>query len=459
MNTVRPLIRFPQGMFPELRSRLLGERDRETFALLLGKRTVADGLCVIRVVEIVYPGPDDYDAQSLTSLRLKREFVYRQLVRMQECGDVDTFIDVHTHPFCADGAAFSCVDDRDEIEFKRWLNVTLDDVCYASIVLSQSDYAARLWEIADGHPVAKPAQIKTQIIVEAWPCADSKINAKSTQGTPDLEYGFLARNTLALGLDTMRTIVTDQTIAIVGLGGLGSVIAENLIHMGFQSVQLIDPDSVDITNLNRIVGAYQSDAVETRLKVEVVREHLQKINPGAVVEAHAVGIEDGSALSVLMRSDWIVVATDSHYSRYHAQKIALQVGVPLISAGVNITVTANQITDWSGEVIIARSGDGLCLNCLGRINPTLVTAHEHRADSIGAELVRRGYVIGQEIKEPAVKTLNSIIGALATDVLLNQYTQRQAHIPIWVYENNSQFSLYPDRATLEARHHSCYRCG
>ncbi|MCU0979690.1 MAG: hypothetical protein MUF25_11055, partial [Pirellulaceae bacterium] len=67
----------------------------------------------------------------------------------------------------------------------------------------------------------------------------------------------------------------------------------------------------------------------------------------------------------------------------------------------------------SGEVIVARLGDSLCLNCLGRINPTLVAAYEHRADTIGTELVRKGYVTGQEVKEPAVKTLNSIVGSSA----------------------------------------------
>lgn len=459
MKTVYPLIRFPQGMFPELRSRLLAERERETFALLLGKRTVAEGLCVIRVVEIVHPGPEDYDAQSLMSLRFKREFVYKQLVRMQEREDIDTVIDVHTHPFCQREVAFSGVDDRDEIDFKQWLNDTLDNVSYASIVLSQSDYAARVWEMDEGRPLAAPARLKTQVVAEGWPCAETDENESTTLDACEMETGFLARSTLALGLDAMRRIVTDQTIAVVGVGGLGSVIAENLIHLGFSVIQLIDPDRVEITNLNRIVGAYYSDAIQNRLKVDVVGEHLQKINPMARVEGHAIGIEDEAALAVMMRSDWMIVATDNHFSRFRAQKIAHQLGVPLISAGVNITVEDGEITDMSGEVIIARSGDGLCLNCLGRINPTYVAADEHKGLLIGEELVRRGYVAGHEVKEPAVKTLNSTVGALAADMLLNQYTQRQAHVPIWVYENNRQFSIYPDQALeLEVRRDTCYYC-
>lgn len=459
MKGVRPLIRFPQGMFPELRSHLLAERDRETFALLLGKRTVAHGLCVIRVVEIVHAGPDDYDAQSLMSLRLKREFVYQQLVRIQERDDIDTVIDVHTHPFNQRDVAFSGVDDRDEIDFKQWLNDTLDNVSYASIVLSQSDYAARVWETDQGRPTARSARLKAQVVGEGWPCAEVDENASSTPDACELQTGFLARSTLALGLDTMRRIVTDQTIAVVGVGGLGSVIAENLIHLGFSTIQLIDPDRVELTNLNRIVGAYYCDAIHNRLKVDVVAEHLQKINPMARVEGHAIGIEDDAALAVMMQSDWVIVATDNHLSRFRTQMIAHQLGVPLISAGVNITVEDGEIVDMSGEVIIARSGDGLCLNCLGRINPTYLAAETHKGQPIGEELIRRGYVVGHDVKEPAVKTLNSTVGGLTADMLLNQYTQRQAHVPIWVYENNRQFSIYPDQVALEARNAACYYCG
>lgn len=455
---IQPLIRFPQGMFPELRNRLLADLEREAFALLLGKRTVVDGLCVIRVVEIVYPTPDDYDAQGLTSLRLKREFVYRQLVRMQQQVDLDTLIDVHTHPFCPDGAAFSSVNDQDEEQFMRWLDDTLDGIGYASIVLSQSDYSARVWDVQDGHSMAICARIKTQVIAEGWPCADSGHHDRSGESLADLDTGFMARTTLALGLDVMRTIVSNQTIAIVGVGGLGSVIAENLIHMGFQSIQLIDPDIVEVTNLNRIVGAYYTDALESRLKVSVVKEHLRKINPEAVVEALPVGIEDESVLPLLMRSDWIIVATDNHYSRYQAQKIALQLGVPLVSAGVNITVEESRISDWSGEVIIARSGDGFCLNCLGRINPTQVAAYEHRADTIGAELVNKGYVTGQEVKEPAVKTLNAIIGAITVNVLIDQFSWHKEHHAITVYSGFPQARMDADIDSVVARQKNCYFC-
>ncbi len=76
------------------------------------------------------------------------------------------------------------------------------------------------------------------------------------------------RSASVLGLEVLRTLMHDQTISIVGVGGLGSIIAEHLIHMGFQALNLIDPDVLELSNLNRVVGAYYEDAQQQRAKVD-----------------------------------------------------------------------------------------------------------------------------------------------------------------------------------------------
>jgi len=458
MTGLTPLIRFPQGMFPELRKHLLNDLSQEVFALLFGKRITAGGQTIIKVTAVHYPTQADYISQGHAHLRLKKEYIYARLVDMQQSSEADTLIDVHTHPFCRSGVAFSAIDDNDEQNFHDWINETLDDVHYASIVLSQTDYLARLWEYEGGKSVACTAKIKAQIVSENWPCSDDKQNSAESAETDALETGFLARSVLALGLDTLRQITTDQTIGVIGVGGLGSIIAENLIHNGFNTIHLIDHDHVELTNLNRIVGAYYTDAEQQRLKVDTVKEHLERINPAARIFAHPTGIEDSALLPALMQCDWLMVTTDSHFSRFKAQELALQLGIPLISSGVNITVEDGQITDMSGEVIIARYGDKLCLNCLRRINPTVIAAERNQGDVVGDELVRKGYVAGLEVKDPAVKTLNAILGAMSVDVLINQFTLRQKHVPILVYENNDSVSVYVDLNSIENRFFDCWIC-
>ncbi len=455
MTTIR--IRFPQGEFAALRQRLLSDPTQESFALLFGQCHQVGDQTLIKVVGVCHPAAEDYDSQGLAHLRLKRDYVYARLVEMQQRGDVDTLIDVHTHPFSSHGVAFSGVDDRDEITFRQWLTGTLDNIHYASIVLSQSDYAARLWASDGERAVAQPVVIKTQTVLENWPCADAPAALAAPLAALDPQQGFLARSVLALGLDNLRRMTHDQCIAIVGVGGLGSVIAENLVHSGFHHLQLIDHDHVEMTNLNRIVGAYARDAEAKRLKVEVVSEHLAQINPNARIDAHPCGINDECLLPALAQADWIVLATDNHASRFQTQAIALRFGIPLLSVGTNISVSDGQITDMSGEVIIARAGDKLCLNCLGRVAPTQIAAES--IDGLGAELARRGYVSGRDVKEPAVKTLNAMLGALAVDALVNQYIERQPHVPVLVYENNGLPCLYPDTESVAQRRKDCFHCG
>ncbi|MCX7946894.1 MAG: Mov34/MPN/PAD-1 family protein, partial [Hydrogenophilus sp.] len=134
-------LRLPQGLFANLRARLLADLGQEHFALLLGQAEQVGEYLVIKVVEARYPGPDDYESQGPAHLRLRREYVYDCLVEMQQRGNLNALIDVHTHPFALRGAAFSGLDDRDEMAFYRWLDETLDGMYYASIAFSQSDYA------------------------------------------------------------------------------------------------------------------------------------------------------------------------------------------------------------------------------------------------------------------------------------------------------------------------------
>jgi molybdopterin/thiamine biosynthesis adenylyltransferase len=169
-------------------------------------------------------------------------------------------------------------------------------------------------------------------------------------------------------------------------------------------------------------------------------------------------VESAAALELLAGSDWILLATDNHARRFLVQKIALQHFVPMISAGVNITVNDGTIEDVSGEVITVRAGDGFCLNCLGRLDYSSIAHAAHPDPEIRRQLVARGYVTGAEVKEPAVKTLNTMLATLAVDTLVEQFAGNRSHVPILVYENNQRKALYSDTQSLENAV-GCMFCG
>lgn len=256
----------------------------------------------------------------------------------------------------------------------------------------------------------------------------------------------------------MKLITGDMMISIVGVGGLGSIIAETLVRNGFNNINLIDNDIIEVTNLNRVVGAYYKHINKDVKKVDAIKEHLLKINPNSKINAFPCDVHDIEMEQILGLSDWIFLATDNHSSRYKTQDISLKYFVPLISAGVNITVSDNSIVDMSGEIITARIGDNLCLNCLGRINQTKVAFDLSDNKDIKEKLVDRGYVEGRNVKQPAVMTLNSIVSNIAVETLLNQITERQKHRPIVVFENNETLSVFEDKDSLFYRNTNCYYC-
>jgi len=454
------LIKFKDGDLDALRARLLDDLSREHFAVLLGKTRRIDGYTIINVIDLLFPERSDYNQQSVAFLRIKKDFIHQALVELTNRYDVDTIIDVHTHPFTQTSVSFSATDDGDEKTFFRFLDEKFEDVNYASIVFSQRRYSARVWTFSGGSPVARRALLKTQTSRENIASADFRQERDEAYEKTALteKESFFNRSALALGLDVMRKIMHDQVISIVGVGGLGSIVAEHLIHMGFHEINLIDPDTLEMSNLNRVVGAYYEDAKQKLYKVDVVKRHLTKINPKATVLAHKSDVHDREMERVLALSDWMIVATDNHASRLRVQELSVQYFVPLISVGVNITVKDSNIEDMSGEVITARVGDYLCLNCLKRINPIKVASERHPDLAIREELVKRGYVTGKEIKEPAVKTLNTSLATMAVEVLINQYTDTRKHSPILVYENNGAMSIYEDSESVQQRNKHCFVC-
>jgi molybdopterin/thiamine biosynthesis adenylyltransferase len=371
--------------------------------------------------------------------------------------DVDTVFDVHTHPFSESNAWFSGGDDNDESTFAHYLYNTAPELNYGSIVFTRSAYKARIWDVDRGRACHYPALIKTQKPSERVPSPDDSSSGEDLV-TNDIN-GMFHRSVLALGLENMRLIANNQRITIAGVGGIGSIIGEHLIHMGFSQINLIDFDTLELSNLNRIVGATYKDARGKRLKVEAIKESLEKINPKACVSAYPISVFDESARHVFANSDWIIIATDNHASRYRIQELAFEYYVPFITAGVNITVDEGQIVDMSGEVILVRMGDNICLTCLKRLSYNEIAKDLHPDGAVRNGLVQKGYVSGHGVKEPAVKTLNTHIATMAVDTLVNQYTERCADVPILVYEDNGFPMIYEDKASLRNKNAECIICG
>ncbi len=445
-------IRFANQEFSRMRGRLLKNLDKETLAILYAKNHEVDGHRLLIVKDCVHPPENAYEQQGSHSLQIDKGFLARCLTELDSRVDVDTLVHVHTHPFTVGEPAFSSIDDDDEKSLQKYLLKKAPEIHLASIVLSQTFYKARIWEERTDHIKEVPAAIKTQKVSENLFLNDSQKTMTA------VTVSMQDRTMLAFGRESLERITNKQTVTILGVGGIGSIVAENLVHTGFQRINLVDFDHVEITNLNRLAGAQFKDAENKHKKVDVMKRHLKSINPKAEIVTFPMDVFDKKVEKVIAQSDWLFLTTDNYSSTARIQDLAFKYYVPFISAATKI-IPDNTNTQFLGEVILVRMGDGLCLNCLNRIDPLELAKESHPDEEIRNQLVQKGYVEGMDVKDPAIKTLNALVSGIATDVLVNQYTERHRDQHVIRYEDIDGPAVYEDKQALRQRKRTCYLCG
>lgn len=152
-----------------------------------------------------------------------------------------------------------------------------------------------------------------------------------------------SRSELLLGTDAMEKLKNSH-VAVFGIGGVGSYVAEALARTGVGKLTLIDSDEVAVTNLNRQLIALHSTI--GMKKVEAARERILDINPQAEVTAlDCFYTGDEVELSGF---DYIVDAIDSVTSKLNLIENAYKLGVPIISSmgtGNKLDPTKLVVTD------------------------------------------------------------------------------------------------------------------
>lgn len=158
-----------------------------------------------------------------------------------------------------------------------------------------------------------------------------------------IEYNELfARTELLIGSEAMQAVATKRVI-LFGVGGVGSWCAEGLIRSGILHLTLVDPDRVAAANSNRQLPATTRTVGE--LKVEVLKQRLEEINPHAVITAlPEIYSAESAALFHLEKYDYILDAIDSLRHKAHLLLTASQTeAVVFSSMGAALKMDPQQI--------------------------------------------------------------------------------------------------------------------
>lgn len=157
-----------------------------------------------------------------------------------------------------------------------------------------------------------------------------------------------SRNELAIGKEGLDEL-KNATVAILGVGGVGSFAAEACARSGVGRIILVDKDNVDITNINRQLVAYLSTVGKS--KSAVMKERIADINPECeVIDMHMFYTEETYEQFFAQNIDYVIDASDTVMYKIHLMKECLKRGIPIISsmgAANKMDPTRFQIADIS----------------------------------------------------------------------------------------------------------------
>src|SRR5216117_1071495 len=258
---------FQDGASQALLRELLAS-ETETAAMLVATpcRTEA-GHWRLLVTDVLNVPPDAYLRRTSASLAIAPEFTAHVLKKARISGSSVVF--VHTHPF-GGGVRASDVDRDGESVLLPTAFSRVPGVPHARLILGREGYDAALFEGGiDEHPL-QVTDVGPVLIRPAPTPREFRTNS------------MFDRQVRAFGAAGQQRLQSFR-VGIIGLGGTGSVVAQQLAYLGVRNLLLIDPENVEESNLNRLVLASKSDVGKS--KVDVARGGIQQIRQDAEVEA------------------------------------------------------------------------------------------------------------------------------------------------------------------------------
>lgn len=205
-------------------------------------------------------------------------------------------------------------------------------------------------------------------------------------------------------------------VGVVGAGGTGSAVIEDLARLGVGALTILDPKNLTAGNVTRVHGSGIDDI--DRPKTEVAADHLARIGLGTQVAHLNQPVTVEEAARMLRHCDVVFGCTDDNAGRLVLSRHGYWYLAPVIDLGVIIDRNEDLVAGIYGRITTIGPA-AACLLCRGRIDMTrarveALTPDEH------SRLSAEGYIPGQGEPDPAVVAFTSLVAAHATAELLQR---------------------------------------
>jgi hypothetical protein len=317
---------------------------------------------------------------------------------------------VHTHPGENAKPEPSKADLRVDRDVADLFRLRSDSAYYGTVIFSP-----RTRDIAFSGTLQHEEEPAIPID-RLWRVADDwRLLRAVDSGLPEISPIF-DRNVRAFG-ESVQATLGDLRIAIIGCGGTGSALAEQLVRLGVRYLTLVDADTLSKTNVTRVYGSTPDD--EGKLKAHVLRDHLMAIAPDLHVRTVTSMLTLEPTARTLPDHDLVFGCTDDNAGRLILSRFASYFLTPVIDVGVLLSSDANDtLVGIDGRITILSPG-AACLVCRERVDLQRAAA-ELMTPEARQKLADEGYAPALAGVEPAVVAFTTAVAAAAVNELLER---------------------------------------
>jgi hypothetical protein len=401
-STTLSELRIAAGDYERLHAHLFpGDHDEHGAILLVGEHHSCTG-STLAVRETHLLEPHEFPP----GVHGYRQFAAGALARLGNRAAQErlAIVTVHSHPGAREHNSLSGDDlAAHERVFPHLLDIT-DAASVTGVALGEASAAGESW-----HTDGSRRELARVKVIGA--------SVRTLRPSPPEHRGGnlerFDRQVLLFGTSGQARL-RSLHVGVLGAGGGGSILIEQLAHLGVGQITAVDPDIVKRHNLSRIIGANERDARKKRKKVHVARNHAQRIDPDIRFNAIDGNVSHAHVAEQLLDCDYLLLATDTATARLVANGIAQSFLIPLIQIGAKVELRADGDIEQiytAVRPVLPRHG---CLSCAGLIDPILL----QREAATPEQRAQQNYLGQEDIVDPSVTTLNVAATAGALNALL-----------------------------------------
>jgi hypothetical protein len=216
------------------------------------------------------------------------------------------------------------------------------------------------------------------------------------------------RNIRLFGEEGQRRLRA-ATVAVVGVGGNGTHVVQQLALLGVGRLMLIDDEELSESNRNRYIGAWHSDLVPGSKKTALGRRLAELIDPTTEVVEIPYNLMTEEAFAAIRRGDHVFGCLDHDGPRFVLNELCAAYAKPYIDLASDVATDGA----YGGRVCVAWDGSG-CLMCFGELDQDTIRRFLSGAEQRENEAVIYGIPEGALAEVgPSVVSINGVVASLA----------------------------------------------